>query len=290
MPNMEQLIQQIKALKEEPDKGFVTGLEAKLVKQANQIEAKSKAMRYVGVACGFIVCLLLIGSFKMNAEQRVPAYVEKLESPAVLIYQTHSQESFHFEAKTPADSHAVSDPENNISLVGKGLADSLQKNNVSTIQSASDFQQEVASVQENVDVYTLSREYVKGQLAIHPHLKVVLDVHRDSRTREMTTLTMNNKTMAKIRLVVNNAHPGWEMNRQFAFKISDKAKELYPQFPIEVSQRKGISSTYWNQDLHPHAVLVEIGGIENTWEEEFDSTDLLAQIIAEVLRDEGIVT
>jgi len=291
MPNKEQLIQQIKALKEEPDRGFVTRLEAKLVKQANQLEAKDKAMRYACVACSIIACLVLIGIFKMNAESQVPAMVGEVDSPVVLIYHTHSQESFISEAQTSTAIQAVSDPQRNISLVGKGLAGALQKNKVSAIQSPIDFEQEAFKQQkEESEPYLLSREHLKEMLAIYPTLQVVLDVHRDGRKRDMTTITKTNKERAKIRLVINNAHPGWEKNRDFALKISQKAKEMYPDFPIEVSEQKGRSPGYWNQDLHPHAILVEIGGIENTLDEEYASADVLAQLLAEVLRDDDSVT
>lgn len=284
MPNKEQLIQQIKALKEEPDRGFVTRLEAKLVKRANQLEAKNRAIRYARVACSIIACLLLLGTFKMYAESEVPAMVAEVDSPVVLIYHTHSQESFISEAHTSTAIQAVSDPQRNISLVGKSLAGALQKNRVSAIQSPLDFEQEAFQQQKDEsEPYLLSRNYVKEMLALHPTLQVVLDVHRDVRNRERTT---TNKELATIRLVINNAHPSWEKNRDFALKISHKAKEMYPDFPIEVSQQKGRSPVYWNQDLHPHAILVEIGGIENTLDEEYASANVLAQLLTEVLRDD----
>ncbi|MFP3534120.1 hypothetical protein SB763_32720, partial [Burkholderia sp. SIMBA_042] len=75
MPNKDKLEKQIKELAEEPDRQFVARLGVKLVKQANQMEAKSGALRYFSVACGIITCLLLIVTLKLNAESEAPATV-----------------------------------------------------------------------------------------------------------------------------------------------------------------------------------------------------------------------
>lgn len=286
MPNKDKLERQIKALAEEPDKQFVARLGVELVKQANQMEAKSRALRYFSVAFGIIACLLLIITLQLNAESEAPAAVGEANSPSVLIYHTHSQESFVSETKTSTEIHSVNDPQHNISLVGKRLADALQSNKVSAIQSAIDFATEAKSKQRDFsELYMMSRENVKEMLAIHTDIQMVLDVHRDSRKRNMTTLKINNTEVAKIRLVINHSHPNWERNLDFVQKISQKAQEMYPEFPIEVIEQKGMSPVYWNQDLHPRAVLVEIGGMENTLEEEYESAEILAKILAELLHE-----
>ncbi|MGB9826744.1 MAG: stage II sporulation protein P, partial [Desulfofundulus sp.] len=123
-----------------------------------------------------------------------------------------------------------------------------------------------------------------------PELKMLLDVHRDApssnaaESRALTTTEINGQKVARIYLIVGTdrlglAHPNWQQNHAFALKLQQKLETLYPG----LSRGIKIDTARFNQHLHPHALLVEIGGDQNTLAEAELGARYLADAIATLL-------
>ncbi|HOV79689.1 MAG TPA: stage II sporulation protein P [Bacillota bacterium] len=129
--------------------------------------------------------------------------------------------------------------------------------------------------------YIVSGETAKELLSANPGARVVLDIHRDSgKTREQSVVSVNGRAAAPILFVVGSGarrtFPGWRQNYEFAVLISGRMNEMYPGLSLGVRVEDGI----YNQNLHPHAVLVEIGTSKNSTGEAVYSARLLADVLA----------
>ena len=124
-----------------------------------------------------------------------------------------------------------------------------------------------------------------------------MDVHRNGikdAKRQDVISTINGKRAAKIMFVVTNGnfdfahlnlsnhHLEWQENLKFAQKLEKELKKSYPNL---LQKSLEVRDTTYNQDLHPKALLVEIGDYRNTTAEAIYSAKLLAEVINRVLNN-----
>lgn len=129
--------------------------------------------------------------------------------------------------------------------------------------------------------YLESEKTARELLAANPKTRVILDIHRDSgKTREQSVVNINGQEVAPILFIVGSdarrSFPAWRQNHAFATQLSGKMNEMYPGLSLGVRVKDGL----YNQFLHPHAVLVEVGTSKNATEEAVRSVRLLADALA----------
>ncbi|MDD4335341.1 MAG: stage II sporulation protein P [Desulfotomaculaceae bacterium] len=135
--------------------------------------------------------------------------------------------------------------------------------------------------------YIESEKTARELLAANPHAGVIFDIHRDSsKTREQSIVNIDGQIMATLLFIVGSdtrrPFPGWRKNHAFAVELSDRINEKYPGLSLGVRVKDGL----YNQNLHPRAVLLEVGTTENSCEEAIRSIRLLAGVLAEVIGEE----
>ncbi|SOC21855.1 stage II sporulation protein P [Ureibacillus xyleni] len=128
------------------------------------------------------------------------------------------------------------------------------------------------------------RPYLISQLK-NNNYDLVIDLHRDSAKRDISTLKYNNETYGKLYFVVGEDNPNYSSNKTLANNISTKLNELIPGISRGVIGKKGdhVDSIY-NQDLSKNMVLIELGGIENTQDEINRTISVLSKAISVVLQ------
>ena len=124
-------------------------------------------------------------------------------------------------------------------------------------------------------------------LQANPDAMAVFDIHRDAgfTSKEPTTTTINGKKAARIMLVIGANHETWKENLAFARQLEQTCNQLYPGLLRENIRIK--ETGRYNQQVHPHAVLLEIGSDLNTQEEADYSMECFAQVMAEVLQEQS---
>ncbi len=134
--------------------------------------------------------------------------------------------------------------------------------------------------------YINSLATVKSLLNSNPEVKAVFDVHRDAgfTSKEPTTVMLGGKAAAKIMIVVGANHDGWKENLAFAQALEDKSNSLYPEL---VRSIRIVQANRYNQQAHPHSLILEIGSDLNTQEEANYALECFAQVVAEVLQESG---
>ncbi|MBM7840114.1 stage II sporulation protein P [Alkalihalobacillus xiaoxiensis] len=208
--------------------------------------------------------------------------------PSVLIYHTHSYESYlpelGFEGDPNADKAISSDPTKNIIRVGNRFAEVLGEHDI------------IADVdQTNVNAYMLERDmknyYAASRQIVTKQMDeqdydLILDFHRDSVRAEHTVATINNERFARILFVVGTAHPNADAQRKAAIELNERIEAEYPGLSRGVFEKdKSQGNGVYNQDLADTAMLIEFGGVDNTMDESLRSAEAVAGILADYYKE-----
>lgn len=134
--------------------------------------------------------------------------------------------------------------------------------------------------------YVSSRRGVVEMLVEEPTISVLFDLHRDgigetaTAGRSVTTTQINGKASGKIMFVISSAHSNWQKNHRIANDLHNLLENKYPGLSRGILIRS--NSTY-NQDLHTGAILIEIGGHWNSYDEAQYGAELFAEILADYI-------
>jgi stage II sporulation protein P len=210
---------------------------------------------------------------------KVPSFnvAKNLGKPVVAIYHTHTSESF---IPSSGVAHSPGGQRGQIIEVGDALIQALAKQGISGVQDTT-----IHDSPSFMKAYGASEVTVKRLLKENPSIQMIFDIHRDAAKRENMITTVNGETVAKFSIVVAQGQtdlpqPHWKENYALAKLIDEKCNEKYP------GVFKGITLDQWryNQHLHPHALLLEVGSEETSEEEAARCMDLLGDVIAEILQ------
>lgn len=300
MPNDNEVFDLMKrAYPLEPRQEFVSETLFNL-KQAARKKNRSKKMKLFSVASiSIAICAFALVSFFILDEKQntsINSHVRNAASvpasshlkPAVYIYHTHNRESFDVVTKTN-DPSKMSHNRKNITLVGARLKKTLEKKKIPSLHDQTDVMKKLEENKLSFPMaYEISQKPLKKALAQHKSLLMVFDIHRDSRKRNETTIKLNGKEFAKISFVVSRLNVNYKENLAFAQEMHKRLQELYPGLSrgVYINDKPFNNNTY-NQELFSQSALIEIGGIENTFKEEYRSADALAKIIKEMIVDKN---
>ena len=115
--------------------------------------------------------------------------------------------------------------------------------------------------------------------------KILIDLHRDSVKHKFTLFKYKNKKYAKIMFVLTTKHKNYKLNEKFANNLNNKINKKYKGLSRGILKRKDV---IFNQDLSPNAILIELGGIDNTLEEINNTLEILSEVIKEYISEEKL--
>lgn len=291
----------------EPRKEFVLQTKLNLMKEAKKYNKRKIKIKLFYCYSGFITVALLVtwmtlfggtqymaesvnqvkASFTANKQISTPDNNNKPPisngNAEVFIYHTHNTESF-----TPLlnidDPIMAADNEKNVTLVGEKLANSLKKREVNALHDQTDIQQILKDKGLSYpDSYEIAKEIIMKALDENSKMKLVIDIHREGRTKEYTTTKINGKEVAKIEFVVSKHSSKFKENLAIAEKIQHTLKSEYPGITSYVKVNEESTEQDYNQDLFANSLLVNIGGAENSLEELYKSVEIFSKVIYEVL-------
>jgi stage II sporulation protein P len=201
-------------------------------------------------------------------------------SKVVFIYHSHNRESYY-----PVLTDKDKDPNSktkNITLVGKRLAEQLEKKGIGAQHSNVDYPTAIPDYRWELS-YKYSKKTVKEAIASNKALTFFFDLHRDSQTRKYTTVDIGGKSYAQVYFIIGHKNPNWEKNEAFATKIHKALDQKYPGISRGIwGKTAATGNAEYNQSLAENSVLIEVGGVENTLEESYRTVDALAGVIADI--------
>ena len=209
---------------------------------------------------------------------------KETEGPQILIYHSHSQETFRDSREgIQADS---------IVGVGDYLTSLLtEKYGYQVLHITDRFDLAGGELDRNA-AYDYARERVEELLQKNPSIEVLIDLHRDGVAEGKRLVTqINGKDTAKIMFFNGISHtisqgaveylpnPYIEDNLAFSFQLEYQAALYYPTFYRGIY----LAGLRYNLHLRPKSLLVEAGAQTNTVQEVKNAMEPLADILNRVL-------
>lgn len=195
-------------------------------------------------------------SAKANADKRL-----------IALYVTHSDESY-----IPSDGSQSINGQGGIYDVARKFRDALQKQGVDVILDES------THLPHDSGAYRRSRQTAERLLQKQPD--AIIDIHRDGIPDESEyARTINGEEASRVRLLVGRSNQNSSVNREFAKQLKAVADKQYPGLVKDIFIGKG----NYNQDLAPHAILLEFGTHTISKERVLNSTDMMAQVMSTAL-------
>ena len=182
----------------------------------------------------------------------------------IAMYSTHSDESY-----VPEDGTASKWKGAGIYDVGDSLKKALEARGIEAVYSRETF------LPHDADAYNRSRRTAEELMKQGPD--ALLDIHRDAVPAEQYETEVDGEDISKVRLFVGRNNQNAAENKAFARQIKAEADRMYPGLIKDIFIGKG----NYNQELYPHALLLEFG----THEIEKEKAQEAAAYIAEVLDD-----
>lgn len=196
--------------------------------------------------------------------------------PTVLIFHTHTTESYtrKNEPYREVSPWRTLDSGYNMSNLGAEMGRLLTAAGISVALDST-----IHDYPSYNGSYVRARKTLCEVLEQYPSIRLVLDVHRDAAGEEgkqlRTLAEREGETSAQIMLVVGTNHENYEENLSLALKLH---AQLEKQFP-GITRPLQLRSSRFNQDLHPGALLVEVGAAGNTHAEALTAARELAKAI-----------
>ncbi len=212
-----------------------------------------------------------------------PVYPTTGNKKVVFVYNTHNRESWLSVAKVNDKTSSVDHPTQNISLVGKHFAEALQEKGIGTVFNKIDFYQQLLDEKKSYPLsYAESLKAIQAVRQENRDMYYFFDLHRDSKPREKTTVTINGQTYARLLFVIGTRNKHYEQNTDFAKKLHDLMEKKYPGLSRGVvAKTENEGNGEYNQSVSPGSLLVEVGGTSNTLPECNRSAEALADVFAE---------
>lgn len=201
----------------------------------------------------------------------------------ILIYHTHSQETF-------VDSD--NDPSTSIVGIGRYLTEILNnKYKIPTMHHEGVYDL-INGKLDRSEAYEFAKPEVEQILAENPSIEVVIDLHRDGVADTTHLVTeINGKPTAQIMFfnglsrtrvngdLVGMVNPYLQDNLAFSLQMKIAAETKYPGF----ARRNYLRGYKYNMDLMPRMLLIEAGAQTNTVEEMRNAMEVLADLLNSVL-------
>ena len=218
-----------------------------------------------------------------NLRQRkiIPVIKEESKDPLIYIYNTHQTEEY--ETSTILD-YSIKPT---VTISNYILEEIFNKNKLYTYVEESNIKEIL-----NKNSWSYSYSYKATRILLeqrkleYPTLKYFIDIHRDSITKDKTTVVINNKSYAKILFLIGLENPNYQENLLFTEKLNNKINQKYPNLTKGIYKKggPGVNGVY-NQDFSKYLILVEMGGYQNTPIEVLNSSLALAECFMEVINE-----
>lgn len=198
-----------------------------------------------------------------------------IERKQVLIYTTHFWESFLPELGKK-DPRKATHIEKNVTQVAEYMAKVLEKTGIGAVTAERKYTWDSGA-------YKQSKAMVQSVMKQHDDITYLIDLHRDAQRRDKTTKTLGGKSFARLAFVVGKSSKNYTQNLNLAREMHREINKRYPGLSraVIIKERTNGNNGEYNQSLSPNSMLVEVGGVDNTFEEAYRSIEVLAEVLAE---------
>lgn len=207
--------------------------------------------------------------------------------PQILIYHTHASERY-------ADS-VWKNTSDSVVGIGETLAQILTEKYGYNVIHHTKVYDVVDGVICTTNSYIDALPDLEEILAKNPGIEVVIDLHRDSGSKRVTTV--NGKSVARIMLfnglcrtqngpLSDYPNENLKANLSFSLQLQIVGNAMYPG----IMYRNYLKAYRYNQHLVPKYLLIELGTVQNTVAEARNAMEPFADILNQVLSHKNATT
>ena len=213
------------------------------------------------------------------------------DEPLVLILHTHPEQAYltveSDRIPQPLGRSTYSaDPTRNVAAVGEALCRTLCEKGIPAVHAV-----EESPSGSSLGAYAHAAEVIAAWLERYPSIRLIIDVQRDAildpegrYIRPVVEREEDGEKIAQIMAIVGSDaegtdYPEWGKNYALAHALREALNRDGSVLMRSVSVRR---SSY-NQELAPHALLLEIGSGANTVGEACRAAERIGEALAELL-------
>ncbi|MDQ0231577.1 stage II sporulation protein P [Metabacillus malikii] len=219
----------------------------------------------------------------VDDEPKTPPSLTTGDKKVVYIYNTHNTESYLPLLEGETDPNRANHSKANVTIVSELLGKAFEERGIGAQIDSTDIQSNLKQKGWNyAKSYTASRPVVQEALANNRELNYIIDIHRDSQRKAVTTISITNKSYAKIAFIIGRDNPTAEKNEKIANELHNLLQKKYPGLSRGIFKQggKGYNGVY-NQDLSTNAMLLEFGGVDNNLDELKNTVAAVADVFSE---------
>ena len=202
------------------------------------------------------------------------------KGPLILIYHTHASEAF-IDSKPGVQADTVVGP-------GNYLTQLLEANGYRVYHDTTAYDR-LPNGEDNRDyAYSTARPSIEKILEENPTIQVVIDLHRDSGAKRVTTI--NGKDTAQIMLfnglcrntngpIASLSNDYLQANLAMSLQTALMGRKLYSGFV----HKNYLKNYRYNMHLMERYLLIELGTDQNTVMEAYNAMEPLATILNQIL-------
>lgn len=202
--------------------------------------------------------------------------------PVVYLYNTHQKEEYSL------SNHEIYNIKPTVMTLSYILKEELNKNNIPTIVEENSVSDILNMNNWNyASSYKVSRMLMEDAKNKNTNLKYFIDLHRDSVSKKISTININNKNYAKVLFIVGLENENYLQNLKVTEKINNMINSKYPNLSRGIYKKKGkgVNGVY-NQDFNSNTILIEVGAEENTIDEVYNTALVISDILIEYIRND----
>ncbi len=207
----------------------------------------------------------------------------KNKSPIVYIFNTHQSEEYASKNLSP---HNVKPT---VLLASYMLQERLEKNGIYSIVEESDILELLRINNWNyASSYNITKMLMEQAKEDNPSLIYFIDLHRDSISRDKTTVTIREKTYAKVLFLLGLDNPNYQESKKVISRLEEIISSKYPGLSKGIYEKggEGVNGVY-NQDFSSRCVLIEVGGVDNTIEEVSNTIDAITDMLTTYIEEQN---
>lgn len=211
---------------------------------------------------------------------------EASDGPQVLIFHTHSRESYNNTGDafaSPEQTHD-NDTSKSVVAVGQVLAQTLTAGGIEVIHCTDVFDTTYTGA------YARSDAAVAAILEEYPSIRVVLDLHRDAvytanGGKYRPIVQKDGMDVAQIMMIAgtgndeDKVNPHWQDNVRFGLTLQSEVEKVCPG----ISRAMLVRTSTYNQNRAKGALLIEVGTTGNTLTEAKRSAYYIGQALCQIL-------
>ena len=223
----------------------------------------------------------------MEELKKVSSYIEDpnpvdINNPIIYIYNSHQLENYN---NKNLEIYGITP---NVLMASYILKEKLNKLGLSTIVETTNMTDFLnVNGWDHSSSYKASRLLLLDNISKYDSLEYFIDIHRDSVSKKVSTVTINNKNYAKILFVVGLEHNNYQNNLDNMTKLNNLIEKNYPGLSRGIYKKagSGVNGIY-NQDINKNVMLIELGAVENNIEEVFNTLEALSNSLYKFIKGE----